>query len=64
MSKRDRRLACKLAAKVMAGRNPETPFVPEAWSLVVFFERYIEVGAKGTLKDFGPKEPEKLKVIR
>jgi len=37
--------------------------MPWGWSLVVFFERYLRDGAKGTLKDFGPKKPEKLKVV-
>jgi len=28
----------------------------ELWSLAVFFERFIETGAEGTLTDFGPVE--------
>jgi hypothetical protein len=53
--------ACKLAAKVMAGR-PDDQVVPMLWSLCVFFENYIDCGAKWTQKDFGPKKPVKLRV--
>lgn len=30
----------------------------ELWSLTVFFERYLERGARGTLKQFGPADAE------
>ena len=36
----------------------------ELWSLTVFFERYIEHGAEGTLEEFGPKEPEPAKILK
>lgn len=46
--------ACMCAATVLAGRG-ELKFLPNAWSLCVFFESYIREGADGTQKDFGPK---------
>lgn len=63
MSKRDRIEACKMVATVLSGKD-EKPVIPYAWSLAVFFEQYITKGAKGTLKDFGPKKPAKLKAIK
>lgn len=39
--------------------------IDELWSLTVFFERYLERGARGTLKQFGPAaEDRTAKVIR
>lgn len=64
MGKKTRIKACELAAQVMAGRPNEVSFCPTLWSLTVFFEEYIKKGAEGTLKDFGPKKPAKLKVVR
>lgn len=63
MSKKDRRLACKLAAQLLSDKE-DTPLMPRLWSTVVFFESYIERGAKGTMNDFGPKKPVKLKTVR
>lgn len=57
--------ACELAAEVLAGHAWEDAApMPLGWSLAVFFEGYMLKGAKGTLKDFGPKRPRKLKSIR
>jgi hypothetical protein len=28
----------------------------ELWALTVFFDRYIETGAEGTMEDFGPAD--------
>ncbi len=61
--KKDRKLACELAAIVLSG-HPDREFVPHAWSLAVFFQRYIELGPKATAKDFGPKKPVKLKAVK
>ncbi len=61
MSKKVRIKACELAAEVMSGR-PDDLCIPNLWSLAVFFERYIDAGSSGTIKDFGPKKPVKLKV--
>lgn len=36
----------------------------ELWALTVFFERYLERGAHGTLKQFGPKKTKKAKVLQ
>ncbi len=55
--------ACELAAAVMAHRTDER-LVPQLWSAVVFFENYIDEGASGTRKAFGPKKPRKLKIVR
>lgn len=62
-SARIRAEAVRLAAQVLASRPEETP-LPLAWSLAVFFEAYVTHGAAGTRKDFGPKKPVKLKVVR
>ena len=55
--------ACRCAAIVMAG-HPDQSYAPHAWSLSVFFESYIAQGAEATYKNFGPKKPAKLKIIR
>lgn len=62
-SARIRTEACRLAAQVLASRPEETP-LPLAWSMAVFFEAYMTKGAPGTRKDFGPKKPVKLKIVR
>lgn len=63
-SRRSTRIkACELAAQVMAGRPDDTP-APLIWSLSVFFENYIDCGARATAKDFGPKKAVKLKVAK
>lgn len=64
LSKKSSRIkACELAAIVMAGR-PNDNCAPLLWSLAVFFEEYIGVGASGTAREFGPKKPIKLRAIR
>jgi len=63
MSRKGRIKACELAAIVMAGHQKDEAFAPKIWSLAVFFEQYIEAGATGTAKDFGPKKPRNLKVV-
>lgn len=57
--------ACEMAAEVLAGRAWEdhSP-MPLGWSLAVFLESYMLKGAKGTLREFGPKHPKKLKLVR
>lgn len=62
--KKDRVKACELAAACMAGKGDADPIMPRLWSLTVFFEQYITFGAAGTSKDFGPKKPAKLKVVK
>jgi len=61
MKRQIRIKACELAAQVMAGRINEIA-IPQLWSYAVFFETYINEGAKSTQKDFGPKKPCKLKL--
>lgn len=61
--KKDRIKACELAAQVMHGKGTEGALMPQMWSITVFFEQYITLGAAGTMKDFGPKKPKKLKVV-
>lgn len=56
--------ACELAALVLSTRKDAESLVPLGWSLVVFFETYINEGASGTRKDFGPKKPVKLKLVK
>lgn len=59
---RRREKACEFAAIVLAGQ-PVDDRIPYGWSLAVFFERYMALGASGTAKDFGPKKPPKLKSL-
>ncbi len=56
--------ACRMAATVLAGHSDINPMAPTCWSLAVFFEKYMLEGAHGTMKDFGPKKPAKLRVVR
>lgn len=49
--------SCKMTAVAMQNHTDEDCLCPRAWSLAVFFERYMTEGAEGTLKDFGPKDP-------
>lgn len=60
--RRDRVKACELAAQVFASQKDFD--IARVWSTVVFFEKYIQSGAAGTQKLFGPKKPVKLKVVR
>lgn len=53
--------AIHAAATVMSAEELD---IERLWSLCVFFERYLLVGGNGTMKDFGPKKPNKAKVIR
>lgn len=63
-SKRSTRIkACELAATVMAHRT-DVSTAPLLWSLAVFFENYIDGGAKATMKDFGPNKPVKLMAVK
>ena len=48
--------AAHAAATVFAGA--EDARIEELWALTVFFDQFIRHGAKGTLKIFGPAEPE------
>jgi hypothetical protein len=63
-ARRIRQKACKYAAIVLSTRKDEDSLAPLAFSLAVFFESYIAGGSEATEKDFGPKKPVKLKVIR
>ena len=56
--------ACRMAATVLAGRPDVEPLAPTCWSLTVFFEQYMLEGSAGTMKDFGPKKPAKLRVVK
>lgn len=55
--------ACRFAAEVLSSR-PELEVCPMVWSLCVFFESYIMKGANDTWRDFGPKKPAKLRVVK
>lgn len=55
--------ACELAAAVIGARTEETSIVPMCWSLAVFFENYIDGGARSTRKEFGPSKPVPLKTV-
>lgn len=57
--------ACELAAQVLSGRREADPeLVPLAWSLAVFFESYIVSGARATMREFGPKLPQRLRAVK
>lgn len=62
IARRRREKACEFAAIVLAGQ-PVEGRIPYGWSLAVFFEQYMKLGADGTMEDFGPKEPVNLKAI-
>lgn len=53
-----------MAAIAMQGQCAEGDISSRAWSLCVYFEMYIRVGAEGTEEDFGPKEPVVLKAVK
>lgn len=57
-----RRIEAVHAAAVMFN-NPNYDNVTELWSLTVFADRYIRYGARGTLKMFGPIQPEPATVL-
>lgn len=52
-TRKNRQAAIDAAAIAFTGGQFETS--EELWALTVFFERYLERGAKGTLKQFGPQ---------
>ncbi len=60
-ARRIRQKACKYAAIVLSTRKDEDTLAPLAFSLAVFFESYIAGGSEATAKDFGPKQPVKLR---
>lgn len=61
-----RKEACKLAAIAMQGACGEGhgDIGQRLWSLAVFFEMYLTIGAEGTRADFGPKEPTELRMVK
>jgi hypothetical protein len=54
--------AINAAAIAFSGGDYES--IEELWALTVFFERYLESGAKGTIKEFGPKKTATAKVLK
>jgi hypothetical protein len=58
---KNRRIAVRSAAAALAGGNFGRD---DMWALAVFFDRYCQVGADKTRKDFGPKRPKKATVLR
>ena len=58
-----RREACWLAATAAQGQCGDGPVAERLWSLCVFFEMYLRKGSRGTLKDFGYKEPVNLRQV-
>ena len=64
MSKRTRRQACKFAAQVMAGEGMSGDIGARLFSLVVFFENYIDEGADRTVEDMGLLVDEREKRFR
>ena len=62
-AQRIRALACEQAARVMAGR-PDEPLLCGLWQAAAFFESYITMGHAATERDFGPKAPVKLSLVK
>ena len=60
---RQRRKAAINAAAISFA-NGTYDSVEELWALTVFFERYLERGARGTHKQFGPPKQPKAKVLK
>lgn len=58
---KNRRIAVKAASKLLQTNTPDKELL---WAYTVFFDRYMDVGDKGTMKHFGPKKPKKAKVIK
>ena len=56
--------ACALAAQVLASRPDEPEPMHMAWTLATFFESYITMGHAATMREFGPKPPVMLSVVR
>lgn len=61
-TRKNRLAAIDAAALAFTGGQFETS--EELWALTVFFERYLERGARGTLKQFGPPKAKKAKVLK
>jgi hypothetical protein len=61
-TRKNRQAAIDAAAIAFTGGQFETS--AELWALTVFFERYLERGAKGTLKQFGPAKAKKAKILK
>jgi hypothetical protein len=60
-----RREACRLAAQAAQGPWSQGRDVSHLlWSLAVFFENYIRHGQSETMRDFGPKGPVDLGIVR
>lgn len=56
-----RKQALKLVLGSLRGKDIlRAELAPRLWALVVFAEAYLEDGADGTRKDFGPKAGLKL----
>jgi hypothetical protein len=51
-------------AAAIAFSSGDYDSIEELWALAVFFERYLEGGAKGTIKEFGPKKTATAKVLK
>jgi hypothetical protein len=58
-----RREACRLASRAMPSDWKDGNFAVHIWSLTVFFEQYMLVGAEGTQSDFGPKGAPVLSLV-
>lgn len=64
MGKKTRIKAVELAAGVMLlADHSRTDFGERLWALSAFFEDYIETGAKGTRRYFGPRKAKVLKLV-
>lgn len=57
--------ACKMAAQCVSAWSelPDEGYCPKLFSTTVFFESYICFGSEWCSADFGPKDPEELKVV-
>ena len=64
LTRKELRRVEAINAAAIAFSGGEYDSQEELWALIVFFERYIEHGAEGTLKEFGPKKPEPTKILK
>jgi hypothetical protein len=57
---KNRRIAVKAASRLLQTQSPDKGLL---WAYTVFFDRYMDVGMKGTMKHFGPKKAKVLKLV-
>lgn len=59
-----RRVEAINAAAIAFAGGDRYERIDELWSLTVFFERYLERGSRGTLKQFGPAPEPTAEILK